>query len=95
MGKLSSAEEALPKDRWCPEEEAGWLSWLLFSFVGSLVEKGYSKPLRQEDLWALPRAEETSLQCDLFDVALTASVDPVTAPQVLIPGLQAAVRMMS
>lgn len=26
--------------RWCPEDEAGWLSRLLFSFVGSLMAKG-------------------------------------------------------
>ena len=95
MGRVSLAEEASSRGRWCPEEEAGWLSWAIFGFVGSLVEKGYGKPLRQEDLWALPRAEEASLQCRLFDAALTASIDPVTAPQVLIPSLQAAVHMMS
>lgn len=69
-------------NRWCPEEEAGWVSWLFFGFVGGLVERGYRKPLRQEDLWALPRTEETDLQCRLFDAALKATIDPILAPQV-------------
>ncbi|KAK9817530.1 hypothetical protein WJX74_009211 [Apatococcus lobatus] len=69
------------RDRWCPEEEAGWLSWLFFGFVSGLVEKGFQKPLRQEDLWNLPQGEETSLQCRSFEQALKATIDPLKAPQ--------------
>jgi hypothetical protein len=37
--------------RWCPEEEAGWLSRLFFAFANSLVSKGAKKHLEQQDLW--------------------------------------------
>ncbi|KAK9867452.1 hypothetical protein WJX84_001002 [Apatococcus fuscideae] len=76
-----AGEDGLQKARWCPEEEAGWVSWLYLGFITTLVEKGYRKPLRQEDLWALPRTEATALQCPFFDEALESTVDPVTAPQ--------------
>ena len=73
---------ALQTGRWCPEEEAGWLSWLYLGFISSLVKKGYSKPLRQEDLWALPQAEEAASQCPRFGKALASTVDPIAAPHV-------------
>lgn len=37
--------------RWCPEENASFLSRLLFLYVGGLVRMGYLKTLHQEDLW--------------------------------------------
>ncbi len=78
------SEDGAEGKRWCPEEEASWVSWLYLGFISTLVDKGYRKPLRQEDLWSLPRTEETDVQCRLFDAALEATKDPVSAPQVCL-----------
>ncbi len=36
-----SAGEHRPAGRWCPEEQAGFLSRLTFSYVGGLIRLGY------------------------------------------------------
>ena len=80
---LGYAGPEAEQSRWCPEEQASWFSWIYLGFIDTLVEKGYQKPLKQEDLWSLPRTEETALQCRLFDAALASTKDPITAPQVM------------
>ncbi|XP_076852199.1 multidrug resistance-associated protein 1-like isoform X2 [Brachyhypopomus gauderio] len=43
----------------CPEEDASFLSKLLFWWFSGLVTRGFRSPLKAEDLWAL-RGEDTS-----------------------------------
>lgn len=40
-GAAAKAAPAVPRGRWCPEENAGFLSRLLFIFVGGLIKLGY------------------------------------------------------
>ena len=40
-GAAAKAAPAVPRERWCPEENAGFLSRLLFFFVGGLIRLGY------------------------------------------------------
>lgn len=42
-----------------PEAEASLLSKLLFSWLGSFLNVGFSRPLQQDDLWELPRPQHT------------------------------------
>ena len=37
--------------RWCPEEEAGFVSSVLFSWVTGLLQLGNVKTLEAGDLW--------------------------------------------
>jgi hypothetical protein len=39
------------RGRWCPEEEAGYVSSLLFSWVTGLLKLGNAKTLEAGDLW--------------------------------------------
>jgi hypothetical protein len=68
--------------RWCPEEGAGWLSRLFFSYVDSLVAKGRRKVLMPEDLWDVAAADEAGLVWGAFKAQLEATHHPQRAPQV-------------
>ena len=57
--------------RWCPEDEAGWLSRLLFSFVSSLMVKG--QHLEQADLWDTSRVDQPAAVWGTFQQHLAAT----------------------
>jgi hypothetical protein len=65
--------------RWCPEDEAGWGSRLLFSFVSSLMSKG--QHLDQQDLWDTSRQDEPEVVWGEFKQHLEATAKP-SAPEV-------------
>ena len=41
--------------RWQPEESAGWLSHMLYTYCNGLLALGARKVLMQDDLWAVSR----------------------------------------
>ncbi|PRW61038.1 multidrug resistance-associated 1 isoform X8 [Chlorella sorokiniana] len=51
---------AEPRGRWCPEENAGFLSRLLFIFVGGLIKLGYRKALDADDLWDVAERDKAA-----------------------------------
>ena len=74
---LLSAAELKPN----PEESAGWLSRLTFSYVGSLIRLGYQQPLRHEDMWDMNQADQADLVSRTFLRTLEGTAKP-SAPQV-------------
>lgn len=74
---LLSAAELKPN----PEETAGWLSRLTFSYVGSLIRLGYQQPLRHEDMWDMNQADQADLVSKTFLRTLQGTAQP-SAPQV-------------
>lgn len=67
--------------RWCPEEDAGWLSRLFFFFANSLVDKGARKHLEQSDLWDIADQDQPQRLWDRFKQQLQATAN-LKAPQV-------------
>eukprot|EP00940_MAST-03C_sp_MAST-3C-sp2_P003607 g3607.t1 len=47
-------------DHVCPENDAGLLSRLLFSWMNPLLNLGHSRPLTDEDIWALHQDDRTA-----------------------------------
>ncbi len=71
-GQQSSAGyQARP--RYCPEEEAGWLSRTTFWYVNSLMRLGAAKHLDAEDLWDVARQDEAARVTAAFDTQLRAT----------------------
>eukprot|EP00775_Hariotina_reticulata_P001784 gene1784-2118_t len=66
--------------RWCPEEEAGWLSRLFFAFANSLVSKGAKKHLEQQDLWDTAFQDDPARLWVNFEHHMQQTATP-TAPQ--------------
>ncbi|KAI3434886.1 hypothetical protein D9Q98_002940 [Chlorella vulgaris] len=55
-----------PAGHWCPEENAGLLSRLCFTYVGGLIQLGYHKTLDQADLWDVAAADAAQPVSDSF-----------------------------
>lgn len=70
-----------PSGRWCPEEEAGPVSRLLFSWVSGLLRLGMAKTLHQEDLWDVAQADAAHLVSATFQSHLLATADDLAAPE--------------
>ncbi|KAF4621625.1 hypothetical protein D9613_012586 [Agrocybe pediades] len=58
--KPSPAPPGFGTGKVLPENTAPLLSRLVFQWLGSFLEVGYSRPLEKEDLWELPNARLTS-----------------------------------
>ncbi|KAL4446696.1 hypothetical protein ABPG77_007940 [Micractinium sp. CCAP 211/92] len=65
-----SAGEHRPAGRWCPEEQAGFLSRLTFSYVGGLIRLGYRKTLNFDDLWDVAAEDGAASVSDAFQWSL-------------------------
>lgn len=74
--------------RWCPEEDAGFLSTAFFYYVNSLMALGYQKHLEADDLWTLCRRDKAQVVVDTFQRLMESTMKPVTSPQVshVMPG---------
>ncbi len=70
------------RTRWVPEESAGPLSRLLFSYCNGLVRLGFQRPLEHDDLWDVARRDEAAAVSARFQGALAATADPDKFPQV-------------
>ena len=57
---------AAPAGWWCPEETAGFLSRILFLWVGGLIRLGYAKALDAADLWDMASADSAAAVSDMF-----------------------------
>ncbi|PNH04685.1 hypothetical protein TSOC_009131 [Tetrabaena socialis] len=75
----SSAPESRP--RWAPEETAGFLSHVFFSYCNGLVRMGYSRPLEHDELWDVAARDDAAAVSGRFQAALASTVDPVKHPQ--------------
>ncbi len=53
--RVRSASNVPPAGRWQPEESAGWLSHVLYTYCNGLLALGARKVLMQDDLWAVSR----------------------------------------
>ncbi|KAI0010304.1 P-loop containing nucleoside triphosphate hydrolase protein [Xylariaceae sp. FL0662B] len=69
--KRTSEYEALVDDEGeeCPAEYATIFSRLTFSWMTSLMSRGYKQYLTEEDLWALPPSDRSSTTGDKFSKA--------------------------
>ncbi|KAK9847067.1 hypothetical protein WJX84_012280 [Apatococcus fuscideae] len=78
-----SAEEAArdARDRWCPEEKAGFFSTIFYSYATSLVTLGYKKTLLADDLWDMSLWDEARTISSRIHGCLENTKDPVTAPK--------------
>ncbi|GIL43241.1 hypothetical protein Vafri_1038 [Volvox africanus] len=76
---LGAGEEL--RQRWVPEEGAGFLSHVFFSYCNGLVRRGYERPLEHDDLWDVGTRDEAALVSSRFQAALAATADPVKHPQ--------------
>ncbi|GIL72743.1 hypothetical protein Vretimale_4441 [Volvox reticuliferus] len=76
---LGAGEEL--RQRWMPEESAGFLSSVFFSYCNGLVRRGYERPLEHDDLWDVAARDEAALVASRFQAALAATADPVKHPQ--------------
>ncbi len=82
---ISSAfadEARAGKDRWCPEEQAGFLSTITYSYATSLVKLGCKKTLLAGDLWDMSQWDEARTISSRIQGCMDATKDPVTAPKV-------------
>lgn len=70
----------IPRGRWCPEENATFLSRLFFTWVDSLLTQGLNKPLQHDDLWDLSTQDSSLLVSSNFDYNLKSTIDDVRAP---------------
>ncbi|KAG2450119.1 hypothetical protein HYH02_000222 [Chlamydomonas schloesseri] len=64
-----------------PEEAAGFLSRVFFSYCNTLVKLGAQRPLEHEDLWDVSEDDEAAAVSGRFQAALAATADPVKHPQ--------------
>lgn len=71
------------RDRWCPEEQAGFLSTLFYTYATSLVKLGYKKTLLADDLWDMSRWDEARTISSRVHGCLETTKDPFTAPKVI------------
>lgn len=69
------------RERWCPEEEAGLLSSMVFHWVGGLLSLGKQKALEHDDLWSTARKDESAAVSEAFHRQLSLTADSVEAPQ--------------
>ncbi|KAK9823545.1 hypothetical protein WJX72_003616 [[Myrmecia] bisecta] len=67
--------------RWCPEEDAGWVSRMFFLYVDGLVKLGSQKHLVQEDVWDVAHCNDAPAVARQFAVHLESTVDEVKAPR--------------
>jgi hypothetical protein len=63
-----------PPGRWCPEETAGPVSRLLFTWIDPLIQIGMRKPLVHEDLWDIHKDDEAEAVATRFDAAYKGTV---------------------
>lgn len=57
-----------------PEADSSIFSWLTFSWLDSLIVKGYRNPLKQSDLYGLERENRAKVVCQKFDRLLNSAV---------------------
>jgi hypothetical protein len=62
-----------PQGRWCPEEQAGLLSRLFFSYCEPLLALGSSKHLESSDLWDTSRRDVAAPVSEEFEWQLVAA----------------------
>lgn len=67
MGSLRRGDIAVPQHREpSPEQHAGFLSRLTFSWMSSLMSKGYKRPLEVNDIWLVnPNRSTQKLAADI------------------------------
>ena len=75
------AELVTQHHRWCPEEEAGMISRLLFSWVGGLLKLGQDKALEQHDLWDTAAEDNVFKVSESFDRTLQSTADSIASPE--------------
>ncbi|KAF9019789.1 multidrug resistance-associated ABC transporter [Hymenopellis radicata] len=63
-----------------PEEDASWLSRLLFNWLGSFLNVGFTRPLEKDDLWELPNSFLTSSLADEIEVNFYSRCPPEDRP---------------
>lgn len=80
--------------RWCPEENANWLSRLFFLYVNSLITKGAEKHLLQHDLWDVSHDDEPGRVYRRFEHELQHTKHPDKAPEVCCGGKTACTRVV-
>ena len=66
---------------WCPEENAGFVSRLLFLWVGGLLTLGAQKTLEHDDLWDIAENDKASRVSAAFKKHLRGTSDDMAAPQ--------------
>eukprot|EP00210_Caulerpa_lentillifera_P002714 g2594.t1 len=67
--------------KWCPEEEAGFLSRFFFTYMNSLIDLGMTKHLVQEDLWDISDRDEAGTINEKFETQLKKTKDEIHRPQ--------------
>jgi hypothetical protein len=81
--RLSSEDswaEARLRERWCPEERAGPLGRLLFTYVDGLLALGGQKSLLAGDLWDVAEEDAAGAVSAAFHRHLAAAADEAGAP---------------
>ncbi|KAG2442750.1 hypothetical protein HXX76_002831 [Chlamydomonas incerta] len=73
--------EAGGRRRNTPEDNAGFLSRVFFSYCNALVKLGFKRPLEHDDLWDVSEDDEAAAVSGRFQAALAATADPVKHPQ--------------
>ncbi|KAF8915697.1 multidrug resistance-associated ABC transporter [Mucidula mucida] len=63
-----------------PEEDASLLSRLLFNWLGSFLNVGFTRPLDKDDLWELPNSFLTSSLADEIEVNFYSRCPPDERP---------------
>ena len=63
--------------RWCPEEEASWLSRLTFAYVEGLLRKGKTKALVMDDLWDVAESDRAADVAAKFQVRTAMRIEPI------------------
>ncbi|KAI0795014.1 multidrug resistance-associated ABC transporter [Abortiporus biennis] len=76
----SPAPPAFGQDKIVPEEQAGPLSWLWFSWLDPFLKVGFSRPLQKEDLWQLPTKRLTTNLTDRVEKNFYARCAPEKRP---------------
>eukprot|EP00884_Botryococcus_braunii_P017606 jgi/Botrbrau1/4529/Bobra.60_2s0019.2 len=59
--------------KWCPEENAGWFSRMLFLYVNGLMRKAMMKTLQPDDLWDVCNRDLPSVVATKFEDNLSAT----------------------
>ncbi|KAF9020670.1 multidrug resistance-associated ABC transporter [Hymenopellis radicata] len=63
-----------------PEENASYLSRLVFHWLSPLLSVGFSRPLEKDDLWNLPDPLSTRALTDSFEVSFYSRCPPEERP---------------
>ena len=90
-GVADLAPEGTPRGRWCPEEEAGWVSRTGFFWVSGLLQKGSEKHLEADDLVSAG-AERTPGRRDGADARRSGTTPAGTTPGRWPPGSRSCTR---